>query len=453
MIPVEKNKQYTLEITDVTNDGNGVGKIDGYTIFVPAVVTGDVIQVLIVKVKSAYGYGKLLQIITPSPNRITPGCPASVRCGGCSFMHIKYDFQLELKKNFIIDSLTRIGGISDFEFEGISGMNEPFCYRNKMVFPVGSDKDNNPVFGFYANRSHDIITFETCLLGKPVCSQIASTITEFMKNYKLSVYNELTHKGLVRRIFIRTTKHDKIMVVISINGTSLPSASRLTDILTEKYPQISSVIININKEKNNLVLGSKNITVFGDNTLSDTLCQNEFSISPHSFFQVNPVQTELLYEKCLEYAGISESDKVMDIYCGIGTISLAAAKKAKSVIGVEIVPEAIEDAKRNALCNNIKNVSFYAASADKIVPELIKNGERPDIVILDPPRKGSDEETLSAIVQAMPKRISYVSCNPATLARDVKYLSENGYKLEKVTGVDMFPHTSHVECCAQLCRK
>ena len=354
-------------------------------------------------------------------------------------MTIDYNAQLEFKKNVVRDALLRLGKI-DSEPD-IIGAESPERYRNKMVFPFASNGD----WGFYRQRSHDVIPLDDCLLGDSLNAKIMDAISGHIKKHNISVYDEKSHKGIIRRVFLRTTK-DEIMVVISINADKLPKQNELITSIREISTKISSIILNINKKRTNLVLGEKNVTLWGKDVLSATLCGLSYEISPHSFFQINPAQTEKLYNKAIELADISENDRVLDIYCGIGTISLTAAKKAKSVIGVEIVPEAIENAKENAIRNGIENAEFYCSAAEDIVPQLLADGESPDIVILDPPRKGSDEATLSAIAKAQPKRIVYVSCNPATLARDAQFLEEHGYRAEKVTAVDMFPYTVHVEC-------
>ena len=361
-------------------------------------------------------------------------------------MAINYDAQLDFKKSVVKDALLRLGKIESEP--DIIGMESPERYRNKMVFPFSQ----NGEWGFYRQRSHNVIPLSDCLLGDKLCSEILDTISAHIKKHKIPVYNEESHKGIMRRAFLRTTK-DEVMVVISANADSIPKSAELIDAICKVSPKVSSIVLNINKKRTNLVLGDKNVTLWGKDVLSATLCGLSYEISPHSFFQVNPLQTEKLYGKAIEFADISENDTVLDIYCGIGTISLTAAKNAKSVIGVEIVPEAIENAKENARRNGIKNAEFYCSAAEDIVPQLIKDGESPDIVILDPPRKGSDEKTLSAIVSAKPKRIVYVSCNPATLARDAQFLAENGYRVEKVTAVDMFPHTVHVETVVLLSRE
>ena len=369
-------------------------------------------------------------------------------------MHMTYRAQLEAKKKFIYDALTRLGGQDkNLEIDMI-GAPEITGYRNKIVYPIGEDKDGNAVCGFYAQRSHSIVPLKTCPLGMGDDSVIIGVVLEFMERYNVKPYNEEKHKGSIRRIFIRRGRYSgETMVVISANSQKLPKEEELAAYLKEADKSITSVILNINEKRTNLVLGDSNRVLFGKPFITDTLCGNQYEISPHSFFQVNPVQTENLYKKALEYAQISDTDTVFDIYCGIGTISLAAAKKAKKVIGVEIVEDAIKNAKQNAVSNGVSNAKFFAGSAEELVPKLVEGGEKPDIVILDPPRKGSDSTTLDTIILANPKRIVYVSCNPATLARDIKILNKGGYTLDKVTGVDMFANSVHVETVAVLSKK
>ena len=450
---VEKNKRYKIEITDISSDGNGVGTVDGFAVFVPMTAIGDVAEVLVVKVLSRYAIGRLMEIITPSKDRTEPQCPVFKRCGGCHLQHISYPAQLDVKRGFINASMQRIGGFTDFQCDEILGMDTPYRYRNKCIFPIGKDKNGNTVSGFYARRSHDIIPVEDCMMGSEINSAISKAVLEFMDENNISVYDEASHKGLVRRVFIREAKTTgEIMVVISINGKNIPKSDVLAKKLTDISENIVSVYININTEKNNSVLGRENKLIFGKSVINDTLCGIEFKISPHSFYQINPVMTEKLYSRALEYADITENDTVLDVYCGIGTISLAAAKKAKKAVGVEIVEQAIINARENARDNGIENAEFFDDSAENAVPKLIESGMKPDIVILDPPRKGSDEATLKAIVSAAPKRIVYVSCNPATLARDARYLADNGYTLTACTGVDMFPNTNHVETVVLMSR-
>lgn len=446
---VKKNEHYIVEIKDISSDGNGVGSIDGFAVFVPMTAVGDIVEIIAVKVLSHYAVGRLMKIIKPSPDRQDAPCPVFRRCGGCHLQHIKYEAQLELKKNFIESAFRRIGGFSDFVCDEIIGMDEPYRYRNKCIFPIGEDKSGEIISGFYARRSHDIIPIDDCIAGSEINEDINKAVLEYMKENNIQPYNELKHSGIVRRVFIRNAvSSGEIMVVISINGDNIPRRERLIKKLRAVSSDIVSIYININKAKTNNVLGDENKLIFGNAVILDTLCGIEFKISPHSFYQINPIMTEKLYGKALELADISGDDNVMDIYCGIGTISLAAAKKAKIVAGVEIVEQAIADARENAADNMIENAVFYADSAENAVPKLIGDGMKPDIVILDPPRKGSDESTLKAIVSAEPKRIVYVSCNVSTLARDAKFLAEHGYFPHRCTGVDMFPHTCHVETVA-----
>lgn len=451
MIPVEKNKEYTIKIESVTNEGMGVGHIDGFAVFVPNSVREDELKILIVKVNKGYAFGKITEIVSGSPYRVKSPCGVSDKCGGCNLMHIDYNEQLKIKSSIINDCLMRLGGQKDYEFAGIIGMENPYHYRNKLIFPFGTDKNNSPVCGFFAERSHRVIPLTSCLLGDDLHEFVLSEVLSHAKKHNISVYNEENHTGILRRVFIRQGfSKDEAMVVISVNSDGFKKENELGEkLLTNK--KIVSVILNINTKKTNLVLGDKNRTIAGKDTISDILCGFEYEISPHSFFQVNPIQTEKLYNTAIEFADLKETDRVLDLYCGIGTISLLCSKYAKEVVGVEIVPQAIEDAKKNALENKVDNAKFLCGAAEDVVPKLLENNEKPNVVILDPPRKGSDEVTLSAIVNAQPEKIVYVSCNPATLARDVKYLTENGYTLNKVKGCDMFPHTTHVECCVLLC--
>ena len=360
---------------------------------------------------------------------------------------------LDIKKDIIENALKRIGKL-DISVDEMIGSSNQLRYRNKMIFPIGIDKNGKKICGFYRERSHDIVELNDCLLGDEIIEKIIDAVMKFIEKYKITVYNEEQHKGIVRRLFFRKGFYTgEIMVVLSINAKTLPHYAELAENISNISDNIKSVILNFNTKKTNAVLGDTNAVIYGKETITDFLLDMKYEISPHSFFQINPLQTEKLYNKALEFAEISENDKVMDLYCGIGTISLSAAKKAKSVIGVEIVEQAILDARKNAEENNIKNVTFYAKDAQEIVPTLIDNGEAPDVVILDPPRKGSDEKTLGAIVKANPKRIVYVSCNPATLARDLRFLEDNGFKTKSVCGVDMFSQTMHIESVALIVKR
>ncbi|MEE0943973.1 MAG: 23S rRNA (uracil(1939)-C(5))-methyltransferase RlmD [Clostridia bacterium] len=442
------NKEYTLNIEAQGSEGEGIAKLDGYALFVNGAITGDTVLAKITKLNKSYGFAKLIKILTPSANRVEPICPKFHECGGCRIMNMSYKAQCEFKRQLVYDALKRIGSIeAEVDFVGAK---EPLRYRNKMVFPF-SEKGE---WGFYKGGTHEVVPLKDCPLGDVLNIAVLDTIRDFCKNNHISSYNEKNHSGVLRRVFTRVSAETgEMMVVISVNSDKLPNSEKLVAALLELSPRIASVILNINKKRTNLVLGDKNNTLWGKDTISDNLLGFSYEISPHSFFQINHAQTERLYNKALEYAQIDETKTVFDLYCGIGTISLSAARLAKKVIGVEIVPQAIENAKKNAKTNGIANAEFYCAAAEDITPKLIEQGIKPDTVILDPPRKGSDEKTLGAIVSAKPKRIVYVSCNPATLARDVKFLTENGYKTEKVTAFDLFPQTSHIETVCKMTKR
>lgn len=445
MIPIEENQEYTVTIEDVSSDGNGIAHIDGFAVFIPQTAEGDVARIKVKTVKKRFALASLTKIITPSDKRIEAGCPHYEKCGGCQLRHIKYDEQLKIKKNIVENAMRRIGGFDLFRLEEIVGMENPMRYRNKMVFPVGKTDGKN-LCGFYAQKSHDIISLTDCVIGDKINIAVNNAVIDYMNENNISAYDEKTHTGIIRRVFTRKSfSTGDIMVVISANAEKLPYYEKLISKLRNVSDKIASIILNINTRRKGAVITDENITLWGADRISDKLCGVNFMISPQSFFQVNPVQTEKLYSKALEYANLDKNMSVMDIYCGIGTISLCAAKQAKKVIGVEIVEKAIADAKENAINNGIENAVFYADSAENIVPKLVAQGETPDVVILDPPRKGSDEATLSAIVKAQPKRIVYVSCNSATLARDARFLAANGYKITRSSAFDLFPHTTHVE--------
>lgn len=450
---IKKNEHYDIKITGVSSDGNGVGKIDGFTVFVPMTVTGDEGEIVIVKVLSKYAIGRMLDLKTPSDLRQEPQCDVYKRCGGCHFQHIKYENQLEIKGSFIEDAMQRIGGFRDIKCDEVIGMDSPFRYRNKCIFPIGEDKNGEIISGFYAHRSHDIIEVSDCIAGISENKAIVNAVKAYMTETGALPYDETAHIGLVRRVFIRDGRMSgEIMVVVSVNGQSIPKKDKLINKLLAVSDRIVSIYININETRTNNVLGAENKLIYGKPDITDTLMGIEYKISPHSFYQINPKMTEKLYGKALEYAEITADDNVLDVYCGIGTISLAAAKNARHVTGIEIVEQAVHDAKANAENNGIENAEFFADSAENAVPMLIENGMKPDIVILDPPRKGSDEATLKAIAKAQPKRIVYVSCNASTLARDAKYLNSLGYTPTAVTGVDMFPNTNHIETVVKFKR-
>jgi len=460
----KKNDIVTIEITDMGVDGEGIGKVDGFTLFVKDALIGDVAEVKVMKAKKNYGYARLMKLVTPSPDRVEPVCPVARQCGGCQIQALSYEKQLEFKNNKVRGNLIRIGGFEesfiDSIMEPIGGMKEPFHYRNKAQYPVGTDKEGNLIAGFYAGRTHQIISNLDCALGAEVNKEILEKIMTFMEKFKITAYDEETGKGLVRHILIRegfTTK--EIMVCLVINGNKLPHSDELAKVLAE-IPGMTSITYSINKENTNVIMGKVIREIWGQAFITDYIGNVKYQISPLSFYQVNPVQTEILYGQALEYAGLSGNETVWDVYCGIGTISLFLAQKAKKVYGVEIVPQAIEDAKKNAAINGFDNAEFFVGKAEDVLPQYYKDytkahpGEnaRADVIVVDPPRKGCEESVLETMVNMQPERIVYVSCDSATLARDLKYLCGNGYELQKVRAVDMFPHTGHVETVCLLSR-
>lgn len=447
IVPV-LNKEYTLNIEAQGTNGEGIARVDGFALFIEGAVAGDTILAKVTKLNKSYGFASLIRVITPSPDRTLPECPAFSLCGGCQLMHMRYDAQCRFKQQLVKDALQRIGGI-DCAVDFVPAEN-PFRYRNKMVFPFSA----NGCWGFYKGGSHEVIPLKDCPLGDILNTQILNCVRDFCREENIPAYNESTHTGILRRVFTRVSAETgEIMAVISVNADSIAHREKLVFNLRAISPRITSIILNINKKRTNLVLGDKNITLFGKDTLTDTLLSLEYEISPHSFFQINHAQTERLYQKALEYADLDNTKTVFDLYCGIGTISLSAARLAKKVIGVEIVPDAIKNAKENARKNGIANAEFYCAAAEDITPELISRGIKPDTVILDPPRKGSDEKTLGAILSSKPEKVVYVSCNPATLARDLKFLAANGYTVKKATAFDLFPQTAHVESVVLLTKE
>lgn len=455
---MQKNELVTVTIEDIGINGEGIGKVDGYTLFIKDAIIGDVVEAKVMKAKKNYGYARLMNILTPSPYRVKqPKCPMARKCGGCQIQEMEYDRQLAFKEDKIRGNLMRIGEVPaevlDQAMEPIVGMDNPFHYRNKAQFPIGTDKEGHIITGFYAGRTHSIIPNTDCALGVEVNEIILKQILAFMEEYKISAYDETEHKGLVRHVLIRygfVTK--EIMVCLVINGNHLPHG----DILAERLAKIegmTSITLSINKEKTNVIMGSQIEPLWGKTYITDYIGNVKYQISPLSFYQVNPVQTEKLYGLALEYAGLTGKETVWDLYCGIGTISLFLAQKAKEVYGVEIVPQAIEDARNNAKINGIENARFYVGKAEEVLPEYYAQYEKEhgrkahaDVIVVDPPRKGCEESLLQTMVDMEPERIVYVSCDSATLARDVKFLREKGYELVRGRGVDQFGHTVHVEC-------
>ncbi len=451
---LKKNDVVTVLIEDMAADGEGIGKADGFTLFIKDALIGDMVEAKLMKVKKNYGYARLMNVITPSPDRVEPKCPVYRQCGGCQIQALDYQAQLKFKERKVRGNLERIGGFTDIPLEPIIGMENPYHYRNKAQFPVGIDKSGEIVTGFYAGRSHHIIPNTRCHLGAQVNEEILQVVLEYMKKYNVSAYNEVTGKGLVRHILIRTGFiSGEIMVCLVVNGKKLPQAEKLIDELI-KIEGMTSITVNVNEKRTNVILGEEVRLLWGTTYIQDNIGDITYRISPLSFYQVNPIQTRKLYETALEYADLKGEETVWDLYCGIGTISLFLAQKAKMVYGVEIVPQAIEDARANAALNNIDNAEFYVGKAEKVLPELYeKKGIYADVIVVDPPRKGCDEKCLETIVKMKPERVVYVSCDSATLARDLRYLCERGYEVKRGRACDMFPMTTHVETVALLTRK
>ena len=449
-----KNDLVTLEIEDCGIDGEGIGKADGFTVFVKDAVIGDTVTAKIIKAKKNYGYGRLMEVLKPSPYRVEPKCEFARQCGGCQLQALSYDQQLVFKTNKVKGHLERIGGFTDIPMEPIIGMDELFHYRNKAQFPVGRNKEGKIVTGFYAGRTHNIIENRDCALGVAENKEVLDRVIAHMEKYGIEPYNEATGKGLVRHVLIRYGYFTKeVMVCLILNGNKIPKEEQLVKSLCE-IPGMTSITINVNKKHSNVILGEEIRLLWGQEYITDRIGDISYQISPLSFYQVNPMQTQKLYAKALEYADLHGEETVWDLYCGIGTISLFLAQKAKFVRGVEIVPAAIENAKENAKLNGLENTEFFVGKAEEVLPrEYKKNGVYADVIVVDPPRKGCDETLLETMVEMNPERIVYVSCDSATLARDLKYLCERGYELRKVCPVDQFGMTIHVETVVLLSHK
>lgn len=447
----KKNDVLTVEIEDIGHDGAGIGKVDGYTLFVKDAVIGDVVEVKVMKAKKNYGYAKLLKIITPSASRVEPLCPYAKQCGGCQIQMMSYEEQLRFKENKVRNNLKRIGGFEEIPMEPILGMKNPFYYRNKAQFPVGYDKEGNLITGFYAGRTHSIINNCRCYLGVSENELVLNQVLDWMERNHISAYEEESGKGLIRHVLIRygfTTK--EVMVCLVVNGAGIPAKEDLIEGL-RTIPGMTSITISSNTKQTNVIMGEKITLLWGQTYITDFIGNIQYQISPLSFYQVNPAQTKRLYETALEYAGLSGDETVWDLYCGIGTISLFLAQRAKQVYGVEIIPAAIEDAKRNARLNQIENAQFFVGKAEEVLPEKYEKEQiYADVIVVDPPRKGCEESVLNTMVQMNPKRIVYVSCDSATLARDLKYLCERGYEVKKVKAIDQFSQTVHVETVCLL---
>lgn len=474
----KKNDLFQVKIEDISDTGEGIGKVDGFTWFIKDAVIGDVVEAKVMKTKKSYGFARLMRVVEPSSCRVEPLCPVARQCGGCQLQAMDYKEQLKFKENKVLNNLRRIGGFTQLQMaegseagdaaaggiaaDGIAvypiiGMENPWRYRNKAQFPFGRNKDGKIITGFYAGRTHAIIESEDCLLGVQENQTILECIRSYMEEYKIRPYDEESHSGLVRHVLIRRGfKTGELMVCLVINGTV--KQLKATDVLVERLVKLFngesrmvSISCSINREKTNVIMGKEIVNLYGPGYITDYIGNVQYRISPLSFYQVNPVQTERLYGTALEYAGLTGDETVWDLYCGIGTISLFLAQKAKKVYGVEIVPQAIDDARANAALNGMDNVEFFVGKAEEVLPEqYAKNQVYADVIVVDPPRKGCDSVCLDTIVKMGPKRVVYVSCDSATLARDLKYLGERGYRLEKVRAVDMFPGSVHVETVCLL---
>ena len=447
---IKKNEEYEVEILDYGMNGEGVAKIDNFTVFIPNAMKDEKVRIVIVKVLASYGFGRLLEVIEKSPYRVESDCETYKRCGGCALRHIDYDETLNIKQNMVQNLFDKTFGDNKIKIEKVIGMGNPYNYRNKAQYPVGINKQGEPVIGIFAERTHEIIPMKECLIQNPVSEKIAFAIYKFMKESNIPAYNEETLEGLIRHIVLKVgIRTHEIMCILVINGTKIPKEQELVEMLVKTY-NVKTIIKNINKENTNVILGKENIVIHGDGYIYDILGDYTFKISPKSFYQVNPVQAEVLYNTAIELAELSKDDILFDLYCGIGTIGIFASSFVKKVYGIEIVEQAIEDAKENAKINKIDNIEFYAGDVEKVFSNLMEKKQiYPDAIIVDPPRKGLDNKTIENILTVEPKKFIYISCNPATMVRDLKLL-ENKYDITNVVPVDMFPYTSHTESIAVL---
>lgn len=447
---IQKNQEYIVDIIDNGFEGEGIAKIDNFTIFIPGTIKGEKVRILIVKVLSSHGFGKIVEIIEKSQARQDVDCNTYKRCGGCNLRHVKYEETLKMKQN-AVQSLVNKTLKNKLQVKETVGMENPLHYRNKAQYPIGINKQGEPVIGVFANRTHEVIPIDNCLIQNKKSEEIAKFIIEFIKEKNISIYDEKTGKGLVRHIVTKVgIKTGEIMCLIVINGHKIPNENELVENLKTRYPEIKAIVKNINIKNTNVILGQENINLYGNGYIEDILGEYKFKISPLSFYQVNPVQAEKLYNLGVSMAEITKNDVVFDLYCGIGTISLFMSKFAKKVYGIEIVEEAVKMAKENAQNNNVSNTEFFAGDVEIVLDDLINNkGLKADVVMFDPPRKGLDKKSIDNILNIRPKKIVYISCNPATLIRDLADF-ENEYDIKTIIPVDMFPFTSHIECCSVL---
>lgn len=448
---LKKNEIYQTQVIDYTTEGYGVCKIEGITVFVPSSAVGDKISVRILKLVKNYAYGKIEHLLEPSPDRVCSDCDISHQCGGCSFRHISYNSELAFKHKRVVDALTRIGGVDSDKIGNIRGSMSENRYRNKAQLPVTIDKNGKICVGFFATRSHRVIPLKKCLLQSEVFDNAIKVFLDWANIVKIKPYDEISHTGILRHLYLRyAAKTNELMVCIVANAKELRKEKQLVKMLSENIDCLKTVVLNTNTKKTNVITGTICRTLYGDGYITDELCGLKFRISPLSFYQVNRDQAELLYSIASEFAYLKPYETLLDLYCGTGTIGLSMAKQVKRLIGVEIIPEAIQDARKNAILNNINNAEFICSDASSAVGQLEIRGIKPDCVIVDPPRKGCDSGLIKTIVRMLPQRVVYVSCDPATLARDVRIFEELGYKLKKAIPVDMFPKTTHVECVVLL---
>ncbi len=449
----QKNQCYTLTITGISNEGNGVGKIDGFTVFVPFTAVGDVIRVRLVKVLKHYAFGKVEELLTPSPDRIPADCGAYPKCGGCSLRQMSYESELQVKDQWVRDAFQRIGGLSP-DFQPILGSESCEGYRNKAQYPFGVDAAGQVTAGFYGRHSHRVVDCPACALQPPVFSEILYAVREFVEHRNIPIYDEQTGKGLLRNLYLRRGEETgEVMVCLVATDAQIPHIGELDRLLREKFPNIASICVNVNKKNTNVILGDQYVFVSGKERITDRMCGVQVEISPASFYQVNHAQAQRLYRIAEEYAAFTGEEVLLDLYCGVGSIGLSMAERVSRLVGVEVVPSAVENARRNAQKSGIRNARFLCADAGAAAAQLAREGLRPDVVIVDPPRKGCSQDVLQAIVQMAPSRVVMISCNPSTAARDCASLRELGYQAETVRAVDLFPRTSHVECVVKLCQR
>lgn len=451
---IKKNEEYTIEITGMTTEGSGVGRVENTAVFVPNTAIGDKIRARVIKTAKNYAIGRAEAIIEPSQHRIEPDCACFFQCGGCTYRHITYEAELKIKEQRVKDAMVRIGGFSQLPVEPIKRAASRNHYRNKAQLPVGKNKNGSFITGFYAYHSHRIVPCDSCKLQPKEFDQIVKLFLQWAEEFNPQPYDEATHKGVLRHLFIRTAQHTgEIMVCLVLNGEGVKGERELAGMLKEHIDGFSTLVINVNKEKTNVILGKTCRTVFGKGYITDKLCGLTFRLSPLSFYQVNKTQTELLYSLAAEYANLNKEDVLLDLYCGTGTIGLSMANKVKQLIGVEIIPQAVENAKENAKENNIEHARFICADAAKAAQKLKKENINPSVVVVDPPRKGCTEDLINTIAQMAPNRVVYISCDCATLARDCKRFAQLGYSPKKAIPVDMFPSTPHVETIVLLSHK